>query len=400
MLKEIDRLLSSRTFLKVISLLMAIAIWYYVASDRTSETVRTFSFPIEYLNAPAEYAINSNVRNVEVQVAASRELFLSEKWSEITCQADLKGLGPGKHIVPVKVILPSGFKLINISPVSMEVNIIKTQSKDVPVRLKLLGELPPEYTLEEVKMEPEKITIKGPEDIIRDISEAYVEARFEMLKDRNTLVLPVRVKTASAGSELLMEPPKVTMNYVLTKGTPKKTVPISVDIEGKLDQDYNIKSITIEPDRGVVEGPMDTIGAIKEIVVPVNLEGLKKSTVLNVPLPENYKGAKIKAPNMITVNLTIEPKIVRHTYENVLIAIKGKSIYPSWRVKPEIASVTVEGLPSVVEDEHTLPVELYVDVTNLVSTELRVPLQYKALKPQVKVISIEPSTVTVFANME
>ncbi|KUK42368.1 MAG: YbbR family protein, partial [Thermovirga lienii] len=275
MLKEIDRLLSSRTFLKVISLLMAIAIWYYVASDRTSETVRTFSFPIEYLNAPAEYAINSNIRSVEVQVAASRELFLGESWSGIACQADLKGLGPGKHIVPVKVILPSGFKLINISPVSIEVNIIKTQSKDVPVRLKLLGELPPEYTLEEVEMEPEKITIKGPEDIINSISEAYVEASFEMLKDRNTLVLPVRVKSATEGSsELLMEPPKVKVNYVLTKGTPKKTVPISVNIEGKLDQDYDIKSITVEPGTGVVEGSMDAIRAIREIVVPVNVEGL------------------------------------------------------------------------------------------------------------------------------
>jgi YbbR domain-containing protein len=177
-------------------------------------------------------------------------------------------------------------------------------------------------------------------------------------------------------------------------------VPISVNIEGKLDQDYDIKSITVEPGTGVVEGSMDAIRAIREIVVPVNVEGLKKTTSLNVPLPENYRGARIKFPNTITVNLAIEPKVVRRTYDNVLIVIKGKSIYPSWGVKPEIASVTVEGLPSVVENEHELPVELYVDVTNLVSTELRVPLQYKVLKPQVKVISLEPSTVTVFANME
>lgn len=400
MLKEIDRLLSSRTFLKVISLLMAIAIWYYVASDRTSEVIRTFLFPIEYLNVPSEYAINSNVRKVEVQVSASRELFLGKRWSEITCQADLRGLGPGRHVVPVKVILPSGFKLISISPASIEINIIKTQSKEVPIKLKVSGGLPPGYTLEEVRIEPEKVVVKGPENDLRNISDVKAEVTFEMLKDRNSLVLPLKVSQETSGAGLIIEPSRAKVSYFLIKGVPKKTVPINIKVEGKLDRNYKMKDITIEPKNAVVEGPLEVIEDIKEIVLPVNVNGIKEDVTIKASMPEIYKGAKVLAPDRVTVNLMVEPNLVRRTFEQVFIVTKGKSIYPSWRVKPESASVTLEGVPSVLEEGAPVPVELYVEVTNLVSTEIRVPLQYKLLKPGVKVLKIEPPTVKVFANME
>jgi len=400
MLKEIDRLLSSRTFLKVISLLMAMAIWYYVASDRTSEVIRTFLFPIEYLNAPSEYAINSNVRNVEVQVSATRELFLGKRWSEITCQADLRGLEPGRHVVPVKVILPSGFKLISISPANMEINIIKTQSKEVPIKLKVSGGLPPGYILEEVRIEPEKVVVKGPENDLRNISDVKAEATFEMLKDRNSLVLPLKVSQETSGAGLIIEPSRAKVSYFLIKGVPKKTVPIKIKVEGKLDRDYKVKDITIEPKSAVVEGPLEVIEDIKEVILPVKVDGIKEDTTIKSSMPEIYKGAKVLAPDRVTVNLMVEPNLVRRTFEQVFIVTKGKSIYPSWRVKPESASIMLEGAPSVLEEGAPVPVELYVEVTNLVSTEIRVPLQYKLLKPGVKVLKIEPPTVTVFANME
>ena len=39
MMKSIDRLLASRSFLKVLSVLVAILVWFYLASDRGTEVV-------------------------------------------------------------------------------------------------------------------------------------------------------------------------------------------------------------------------------------------------------------------------------------------------------------------------------------------------------------------------
>jgi YbbR domain-containing protein len=89
-------------------------------------------------------------------------------------------------------------------------------------------------------------------------------------------------------------------------------------------------------------------------------------------------------------------------YKNVPIQTRGRSIYPSWRSEPSQADVIVKGMPSVLDEleESGPPVELYVDVTNIVSTKLRVPLQYKAVSSDVEIVNIEPAHVTVYANTE
>ncbi len=62
MMRSIDRLLSSRTTLKVISLVVAVLVWYYIAAERGTEIVRTVTVPLEFLNVPADMSISTTVR--------------------------------------------------------------------------------------------------------------------------------------------------------------------------------------------------------------------------------------------------------------------------------------------------------------------------------------------------
>ena len=73
MMRSIDRLLASRLFLKVLSVLVAVLIWFYLASDRGTEVVRTVTVPLEFLNVPADMSVTSGVRDVEIQVSGTRE---------------------------------------------------------------------------------------------------------------------------------------------------------------------------------------------------------------------------------------------------------------------------------------------------------------------------------------
>ncbi|NMD18007.1 MAG: hypothetical protein GYA82_05440, partial [Synergistaceae bacterium] len=92
-MRSIDRLLASRLFLKVLSVLVAVLIWFYLASDRGTEVVRTVTVPLEFLNVPADMSVTSGVRDVDIQVSGTREDTLL-KMDTIASQVDLKGLGP------------------------------------------------------------------------------------------------------------------------------------------------------------------------------------------------------------------------------------------------------------------------------------------------------------------
>ena len=81
------------------------------------------------------------------------------------------------------------------------------------------------------------------------------------------------------------------------------------------------------------------------------------------------------------------------------VKVEGKSVYPSWKPVPSTVSVQLapeagtEGLPNL-ED---IPVEVFVDVTNLVSKKISVPVQIRVNSKEIRILKVEPERVTLHA---
>ncbi|MGC9490800.1 MAG: CdaR family protein [Thermovirgaceae bacterium] len=400
---NLDKLLGSRTFLKIVSLTVAILVWYYVAAERTTEVVRTFTLPIEYLNVPQGLSISSETRNVDVQIAASRDILSGRTLESIACQVDLKGLDAGIHIRPVKVVLPSSVRLIDIKPSNIEVQLTKTVSKTLPVEIDVEGGLPPGYRLEDVRLDPKQVQLEGPENKLESIDRVYVQPSLEQLLDGETLTLRPLWKGSREAEDVSVEPLRVTMDYVLIQGVPRKNVRVDVPITGEPHEDYLVQGVSVDPPEVTVKGPIAVLDRIRNLELPsVDVTGLKEDTVFEVRVPPNFGGASEIEPATVRVRVLLSPNLQERMYRKVPIQIRGRSIYPSWRVEPFEADIVVEGLPSVLDrlEDSGPPAELYVDVTNIVSTQLRVPLQYKPVSGDVRVIKVEPAHVTVYANTD
>lgn len=85
------------------------------------------------------------------------------------------------------------------------------------------------------------------------------------------------------------------------------------------------------------------------------------------------------------------------TFTNVAIMVEGGKTEKEWRILPQSVRLTVEGPQAAMEilPSGSIPCELYVDVSNVVSRQLTLPVLVKNLKKEFKVLHIEPEQVVV-----
>ena len=84
------------------------------------------------------------------------------------------------------------------------------------------------------------------------------------------------------------------------------------------------------------------------------------------------------------------------------VRLSGRSVYPGWRVEPSEVSVILEGSPSDLDaaEAKGSPIDVYVDVTNLVSQKITVPVKTTLRAKGVSLADIDPPNVTVYALTE
>ena len=96
--------------------------------------------------------------------------------------------------------------------------------------------------------------------------------------------------------------------------------------------------------------------------------------------------------------LKIRKKITAKNYHNVAVMIEGSPPGKEWKITPDVVNIVIEGtqlaLDSLGDD---IPCELYVDVSNIVSRKVELPVLVKGLRKEFKVLKIEPEQVVVTA---
>ena len=91
---------------------------------RPKQLERSFSgVPLEVLASPQEAAV-SRVSLADISIEGEEKLVQSLMASQVKLQVDCRGLGAGRHLVPIIAILPDGVEVKEISPRSVLVNIV------------------------------------------------------------------------------------------------------------------------------------------------------------------------------------------------------------------------------------------------------------------------------------
>ncbi len=177
------KLLASDNSLKVLSVIIAVFVWIYIAivMDPAIE-VSVRDLPIQFVGQESLEnrglgIISESATGVNIKIKGSRKKMGNYDMKTIIARADVSPVyEEGVHSVPVEVVIP--FENQGISSQSLyavDVKIEKIESKEFDVEVKTTGTLAEGYMSGDIKVDPKKITVSGPKSAVEKISKAVVK---------------------------------------------------------------------------------------------------------------------------------------------------------------------------------------------------------------------------------
>lgn len=168
---NINKFITTNPWLKLISLVLAMALWFFVVSRGRS--VITVDVPIGFKNVPAKLAVAGKLVPVSISIEGQESVLNKLKEGDVSVILDLNGVNTGKVSLPVsidKVTVPKAVNVIEISPLSVDLLIEEKVRKSVPVRPIIVG-LPAEgFLIKAIEVTPAEVEIEG---MRKDVARVY-----------------------------------------------------------------------------------------------------------------------------------------------------------------------------------------------------------------------------------
>jgi YbbR domain-containing protein len=164
-------------FLKVISILLAFILWYFVVSERSGETA--ISVPLDLRNIPNSLIIIKNPEEfINLRVRGPATVLRGLSPNNTRAIIDLSDAKPGVAtfaIEPEQITLPRGLRVTMVSPASIVLRFDSLMKKNLPVEALLVGKPSEGYKLIGVGIDPPLIEIVGAQDELRGLRSVPTE---------------------------------------------------------------------------------------------------------------------------------------------------------------------------------------------------------------------------------
>jgi len=287
--------------LKLISLIFAILLWYFVVGEDKVDT--TIYLPVEIVNLPKELVIaNQFKKQLEVTVNGPRGLINGINRQHISRTINLAKAAPGTIVIrnePETLQFPRGVSVSRIQPTHITLLIDELVEKELPVQARTTGTPATGYELGGVVFEPPLIKISGPKAIIG--REKILTAKpidITGLKKPTTIQIPLELRPALLE---LMGEDVVTANVIIREKTTEKTI-----------TEVPVHLLGAEPGRRVTIDPNTiSVHALLPLSSKGNPSGLFEGSVSTEGLsPGTHRlPIKITAPEQIKIIETIPPTV-------------------------------------------------------------------------------------------
>lgn len=373
------RILDSRLFWVIVSLMGSLSIWVYVISTENSDVTQIFrGVRVEIVG---EEALQSNrnlivtdvdANTVRVEINGPRRIVDALESDDLIAQVDVSKLTrPAYASMKYKIIYPSGVDTRNVSEVryspetvNFTVSLLNTVS--VPVRGTYGGKLAPGYTAESPVFEPSTVTITGPDAYLKDVSYAWVNFGADQVAESSYQVEAPFTLMNSAGNAVNTEYLTASTETV-TATLPimeMKDIPLAVElIEGSGATTANTK-VTITPDRITLAGDSAILAGMNRIVLStISLSDFRSSFSETYTIPfdntlRNLSGVTEAKVDIEVVGLTTSVFTVKNL--SVINVPEGMDA----RIVSESVDVELRGTEEQLETLRAESIRAVADLTD------------------------------------
>lgn len=250
---------------KIISLLFAIFMWFYVIQVQDPEIEKNIKdIPVQFTKAELEERgltlTNDKEVQIDIKVRGQRKHISNIKKEDIAAVADASKINTtGTHEININVILPyGGVELLEQNPQHITVTVDEIVVAEKKVLINQIGNPKIGYCVSDYKVTPETVKIKGPKSIVNTIEALTADVDVGG-KDEDVTVADAPIRFMGTSGEIFNTPYVVLQTEVADVHctiSKKKTVPIEAKFYDGAEytlSETSVKSIEIAGDAELIE---------------------------------------------------------------------------------------------------------------------------------------------------
>ena len=375
--KGIEKLLGKKQTLIVISLLLALAVFFIIDSesntiiDQYAEVLYNQKVTATY-NEEA-YVVEGLPDNVDITlVGQKRHIFLAKQYPSSGVTVDLTGLKPGQHKVTLKYTQQLKSIDYRLDPSTVTVTIYDkvSQTKSLTYDILHQDNLDSKLNIDNIELDRSEVIVKGAEYKLDKVAtvRALVDVDDFPTQEAGELTLKdvplVAYDTNGKVVDVEIVPKNVTAKVTIS--SPSKEVPIEIVPKGDLAFGKAIRSLSSNVDTVNVYGSQEALDRLDSLEVEVDVTGLDDDEEYTVTL-KRPNGITEISEKTITVNVAIDDSTTKE-FDNISIATENLDPAYSVQALSEADSkvtVVVTGSKSIIDSIDSSIINAYVDLDGL-----------------------------------
>lgn len=384
----IEKILTNKQSLLVISLIAAFAIFYAVDQkttnliDNSAEVI--YGQPVRAIYNEELYVVEGIPKTADVTLIGRKwDVYLAKQYPADEIVLDLQDLKTGTHRVAMKYkqsVLSVEYKL---DPSNVTVVVYEKMSANRELTYDIIhkDKLDTKLNIEGVTLSRDTVIIKGAEYKLEKV--AAVKALVDVDNLTEAKVGSVTLKDVplvaydQEGNTIDVEVVPNKVDATVKISSPKKTVPIKVVTKGELDN-KSIKSLTPSVSTVTIYGAEKSLEDVEFVEAEIDIDGVKenKKYTVDLKLPS---GVRELSTNKITVNLVVDD-IVTKEISGIKISyanLGSNLIVQALNKDQSSISVILKGSKSVIESIDTSNITAYIDLSDLSIGDHEVEIKVK-----------------------
>jgi YbbR domain-containing protein len=172
----IRKIIAKNIWLKIASLVLAITLWFFVVMSGHSLIV--LNVPVKFINMPQEIEIVDMAKTVRLEIEGQERTLKGINQEDIRVVVDLETAKAGKNLYSLSsedIILPKRLIVKSISPQTLSLVLEERMHKKVFVKSVIVGLPAKGFSVESIKITPEKVMIEGPKSLVKRIYSVKTE---------------------------------------------------------------------------------------------------------------------------------------------------------------------------------------------------------------------------------
>lgn len=385
------KILKSNLSLKIMALIFAVILWSYVlyATNPVRERVLQ-DITVRYLHAEDLKAKNLAIvgglsdvlGSVDIRVKVNQRdlsLFSAQGAQANVDLSEIKGTG--KYALKVKATLAYG-QVLDVSPSEVTLTVDRLITKQVPVTVKTVGDVPAGYYAGPPEISPNFVNITGAQADVEKVVSAlcsidlnglttgYSKSVDVSLLDKNDNAVPSNLFSGDFPSVM------VKLNVLSIKT-------VAVDAQGSIigrdsvAPGYEITGITCNPATVRIIGEKSAIDAVASIpLMPYSVSGLSSDVV--VPLDYSPpEGVTVLADEKAEVTINIREIMKKRSFTDIPVRYKNLSAGLTVSLDISAVDVTVTAGESRLSKISKTDIVPYIDLDGLAAGTYTLIVQFE-----------------------